>query len=55
MPLGVELKSEQKNDVLSALHRYVPIVTIERSVPPPGDSSAVVHDEFFQILIGIIM
>lgn len=59
MPLGIELKSEQKYeemvDILSSLHKYVPTVTTTEKVTLPEENTEVENDEFFQIPLGMCM
>lgn len=56
MPLGIELKSEQKLDemvqIMASLHKYVPMDTSTQVVTLPDETTEVTHDEFFPILLG---
>ena len=56
MPLGIELKSEQKLedmvDILVSLHKYIPTVTTTKMVTPPEETSEITCDDFFQIPLG---
>ena len=57
MPLGIELKSEQKYedmvDILASLHKYVPTVTTIQKATLPEESTEVICDEFFPITLGM--
>ncbi len=56
MPVGIELKSEQKLedmvDILASLHKYIPTVTTTKTVTLPEETSEIIWDDFFQILLG---
>ena len=58
MPLGIELKSEQKYedmvDIMASLHKYAPTVTTTQKVTlSDRESTEVTCDEFFPIILGI--
>ena len=57
VPLGIILKSEQKNDemqdILDDLHQYVPTVTTTEKINPPGYPSVYIpHDHFHHLAFG---
>ena len=59
VPLGIELKSEQKLDemvaILDSLQKYVPMVPKTKNVTVPGCTSEVkvTKNVFFNICIGM--
>lgn len=56
MPLGIELKSEQKLEemveIMDSLHKYVPTVSTEESVELAEATTKVTRDDFFPLLMG---
>ena len=56
MPVGIELKSEQKLedmvDILASLHKYIPMVTTTKTVTLPEETSEITCDDFFHIPLG---